>query len=311
VADYTLTGLLASIRRRASIPTTAVTGSDDTALLAYINEELQLHMSAQLVSVREEYYLRHSDTALSATTYRIPTRAMGGSLRNVCLLDSGGKPIFQLSRLSQEKLPEYADKTQTVGYLVEGNNIRLYPSASWGGASTLRMSYFERPNELVATSTTTIRAITAINTTTNVLTIATGHGFTTASVCDLMKGNPGFESLSIDVTPTATTGTSVTLASLPSGLAVGDYVTLAQTAIIPQLPAEFHPVLAQRVSVRFLAAINDTTQLEVATRELAKMQESIGILTTPRVEGGPRKIYQANGALSGARFRVRGGIGVL
>ena len=310
MADYTLTGLLASIRRRASIPSTSTTGSADADLLSYINEELQLHMAAQLVSVREEYYLRHSDTALSGTTYRIPTRALGGSLRNVALLDSASKPIFQLSRLSQEKLPEYADKTQTVGYLVEGNNIRLFPSGSWGGASYLRISYFERPSEVVAIGTGA-RAITVVGT--QSVTVSSTTGFTTSTPVDFIRGNAGFETVAIDLVPTNVTSTAVTFAAgvLPSGLAVGDYIALAQTSPVPQLPAEFHPVLAQRVAVRFLAAINDTVQLEVAQRELAKMENSIGILTAPRVEGGPRKIYQANGALSGARFRIRGGIGVL
>lgn len=310
MADYTLTGLLASIRRRASIPTTAVTGSDDASLIAYANEELQLHMAAQLVSVREEYYLRHSDNALSGLVYRIPTRAMGGGLRNVCFVDSSLKPIYQLSRLSQEKLPEYADKTQTVGYLVEGNNIRLYPSASYGGAAFLRLSYFERPNELVAIGNGA-RAITQINTSTNEITVSSATGFTTSTPCDLIKSNAGFESLSIDVTPTNVTSTVISFASLPSGLAVGDYVSLAQTSPVPQLPSEFHPVLAQRVAVRFLAAINDTTQLQVAQVELDRMQNSIGILTAPRVEGGPRKIYQWNGTLTGVRWRIRGGVGVL
>jgi hypothetical protein len=307
--DYTTVGLLASIRRRASIPSTVTTGSDDSSLLAYLNEELQLHMAAQLVSVREEYYLRHSDTALSTTTYRIPTRALGGSLRNVQLLDGSARPVLQLSRLSQEKLPNYATQAQTIGYLVEGNNIRLYPSASWGGATTLRISYFERPSEVVVIGNGT-RAIQAINTGTNQVTISSSTGFTTSTAVDFIKSNANFECLSIDVLPTGVASTVLTFSSLPSGLAVGDYVSLAQTSPVAQLPAEFVPVLCQRVAVRFLAAINDTVQLEVAQTELARMQASIGILTAPRVEGGPRKIFQTGGALAGNRWRARSGIGV-
>ena len=310
MADYTTVGLLASIRRRASIPTTSTTGSDDTALLAYVNEELQLHMAAQLVSVREEYYVRHADTALSGTSYRIPTRAIAGGLRNVQLLNSSGKPVFQLSRLSQEKLPEYADKTQTIGYLVEGNNIRLYPSASFGGATSLRLSYFERPSEIVPVQNGA-RPITLINTGTNTVTISSTTGFSTSLPVDFIKATPNFETISIDSTPSSTTSTTLTFSSLPSGLAVGDYVALAQTSPVPQLPVEFHPILAQRAAIRFLAAIGDATQLDLARQELARMEEALLTLTTPRVEGGPRKIYQWNGTVSGVRWRIRGGIGVM
>ena len=310
--DYTTVGLLASIRRRASIPSTATTGSADADLLAYVNEELQLHMAAQLVQVREEYFLRHSDTALSAstTTYRIPTRAIAGALRNVQLLDNSGKPVVQLSRLSQEKLAEYKNQTQTVGYLVEGNLIRLYPTASWGGATTLRLSYFERPSEVVAIGTGA-RAIQVINTATNQITVSATTGFSTATRVDFVRGTPGFETISIDALPTNVLSTVLTFSSLPAGLAVGDYVTLAETSPVPQIPAEFHPVLAQRAAIRFLAAVNDTEQLTVARGELGRMEQAIGVLTAPRVEGGPRKIFQMNGALAGNRWRYRNGVGVL
>lgn len=310
--DYTTVGLLASIRRRASIPSTATTGSADVDLLAYVNEELQLHMTAQLIQVREEYFLKHSDTALSASTtsYRIPVRAIAGALRNVQLLDSSGKPVVQLSRLSQEKLAEYKNQTQTVGYLVEGNNIRLYPTASWGGATSLRLSYFERPSEVTAIGNG-CRQIQAINYGTSQITISSVTGFTTSTLVDFVRGTPNFETLGMDFLPTNAASTVLTFSSLPTGLVVGDYVSLAQTSPVPQLPGEFHPILAQRAAIRFLAAVNDTEQLQVARGELGRMEQALGVLTSPRVEGGPRKIFQMNGALAGNRWRYRNGVGVL
>jgi len=312
MADYTTTGLLASIRRRASIPTTSTTGSADSDLLAYANEELQLHMTAQLVQVREEYFVRHSDITLNPATtlYRIPVRAIAGGLRNVQLLDSRSMPVMQLSRLSQEKLAEYKNQTQTVGYLVEGNNIRLYPTASWGGASTLRMTYFERPSELVLIGNG-VRAIQAINTGTSQITISSVTGFTTSTPVDFIKGNASFETLSLDAIPTNAASTVLSFSSLPTGLAVGDYVSLSQTSPVPQIPLEFHPILAQRAAIRFLAAVNDAEQLQLARQELGRMEQALGVLTAPRVEGGPRKIFQMNGALAGNRWRYRNGVGVL
>lgn len=301
--DFTTTALLASIRRRASIPTTASTGSADSDLLAYANEEMQLSLTSDLIRVREEFFLFHSDTAISGTTYRIPKRAIGKSLRNVALLNSSSFPIQRLTRIEQEKLPGIQSIATTVGYTVENNSIVLVPSASVAnGAVYLRLSYFIRPNELSQTGS---QAITAVDTATNRITVSSTSGFTTSTPCDLIRGTSGFEHLAIDSTPTVvgTPSNTITFSSLPGGLAIGDYVVLAEKSPFPQIPAEFHPILAARVALRYLKAIGDRDGANDVQKDLDRMEEKAGILIAPRIEGGPKKIYSTGFVGGGNKWR--------
>ncbi len=297
--DFTTSGLYASIRRRASIPTTATTGGANADLLAYVQEELRLGLVAEILKLRESYFKRDLDTAISGTVYRIPTRALGGKLAGVYLLDSAGNVLG-------EPLPEIQDERQAsgaVGYRVRGQSLVLLPDANTT-AATLRQTYYEQPNEVVATGYATVLTI---NTSTNVVTTVASHGFTTSSVLDLVKATEGFESVAIDQTPTAASGSSLTFASLPSGLAVGDYVCVARQAPVPQIPSEFHPILAQRVACAWLEAGGYTEGLKAAQAKLQVMESAIGVLSAPRVDTGAKKLIARHSLLGSIPGRSRWG----
>ena len=297
--------LLLSIRRRAAIPTTAVTGSADADLLAYANEELKLFLAADILRVREEYFAFNSDATLSGTAYRVPYRAIGGKLRMVATMDDSDNIVEVLPRIEPERLVDLTGTGNLIGFYVDGGYIRLVPTATTS-ATQLRLAYHIRPNALASSGT---QAVTAINTTTKVVTVASTTGYSTSLACDFVAGKPGYHHLAdgIDLTPTATTSTTLTFATLPSTLAVGDYVCLAETTPYAQVPAEFHPVLAQRTAVRLLEAGGYAEQLGQAQKTLADMEAAVGILTTPRVDASPQKIINRYGALSGNGWRYRYG----
>lgn len=295
--DFTTTGLYASIRRRASIPTTATTGGAAADLLVYINEELRLGLAAAVLSKREGYFKRDSDTAISGTSYRIPTRAIGGKLAGVYLLDSNSAVMGDpLPEVDDARQGSYSSEGALCGYLVKGQNIVLIPSASTT-AAYLRMTYYEQPNEVVSTGYATVLSLTS----TTITTVA-AHGYSTSSVLDFVKATEGFESVAIDKTPTVASGSSLTFAAgvIPSGLAVGDYVCVARQSPVPQLPSEFHPILAQRVACAWLEANGDEEGLSAAKGKLGEMEAAIGVMTTPRVDTGAKKIIN--------RFSVLGSI---
>ena len=288
--DFTTTGLFASIRRRASIPTTATTGGANADLLVYINEELRLGLVAEVMKLREGYFKRDLDTAISGVTYRIPTRALGGKLAGVFLLDSDSNAIGDpLSEVMDEQQGRHASDGQLFGYRIRGMNLILLPSATTT-ASYLRMTYYERPNELVSTGYATVLSFTSTT-----ITTAAAHGYTTASVLDIVKANEGFESLAIDQTPTVAAGSSLTM-TVPTGLEVGDYVCVAKQSPVPQIPGEYHPILAQRVACAYLEA-GGLEQLPAAQLKLQEMQAAIGILSSPRVDTGARKLIQRHSVL--------------
>lgn len=289
---YTTTELLASLKRRALIPTSQSTYAV-ADFLALADDEIQSRVVPLVLSAREEYYDYDSDSTLSAstTTYAIPSRAVGGKLRNVAVLDSAGAALYNPPRIQPEQLP-LVSSVATCFY-VKGNSI-VFPNAPTQG-STLRLTHYIRPNRLVATSAAA--RITAINTGTKVLTLSSSipSTFTTSVTYDLIQAQPGFSHLGIDLAVSAASGTSMTFsATLPTNLVVGDWVALAQESPIPQIPADLHPLLAQGVACRVLEGLGDREGLEAATAELTRMEKSALLLVDDRTEGSPQRVVNRN-----------------
>ena len=92
--------------------------------------------------------------------------------------------------------------------------------------------------------------------------------------------------------------------------AVGDYITKAEETIIPQLPAELRPILAQRTAVKLLEALGDTEGMRNAQQELERMEFNVMSLIDNRVEGAPQKITNRHSilksSLSNKLYRRRG-----
>jgi hypothetical protein len=311
VADYTTTGLLASIRRRASLPNTATAGTADADLLAYANEELQLRLTAQIMSLREDYFLTHDDRAISGTRYRIPSRAIGGKLAGVYLLDAEGNVRDKLERESHTRLEDWG--VGAVGNAsaihIEGNTVVLLPSAS-STATTIRLSYYMRPGELVPLSSV---GVSQYHSSTQVFSDAAFPAALAPYVdVDLVPASPGFDpALGLHVSVRAGDGKSLTLSgpsTIPGHFQPGDYVCLAGQSPVPQIPLEFHAILAQRAALKALQALGDKAGVDDAKRELAEMEEAIGVLASPRVDSSPQKIVNRGGALGGGWRRRYGGL---
>lgn len=303
MADFTTVGLLASIRRRAMLATATATGTADADLLALANEELQLRLSADVMRVREEYLVHTIDQTISAsqTKYRIPSRAAGAALRDVMLVNAAGG-VCHLPRISPERMEEYlGGGTGTYGYYLQGNYVVLVPAAD-AAAPTLRMSLAVRPSELTATATN-FGTITAINTTTKVVTFSGSIVPSVSTVLDLVAHRNPFEPLAIEQTPSAVAGADITFSALPAGLEVGNYVTLRDLSPVPQVPQEYHSILAQRTAVKVLEALGDFEGMAVAQAALEDMEQKVLALVTPRVQGSPQKIINRSAFIRGGGSR--------
>lgn len=244
------------------------------------------------MEVREEYLVVNEDVTVTAGTseYYIPERAVGGKLRDVAFADGNGgyKP---LTRLEPENIDVItSDSSGIGGYYLLGNKIVLAGSPS----GTMRVSYYQRPNRVVAT--TAVGEITAINTSTRVVTVSTVPStFTTSLSYDFVKGKPGFDTLGKDFSASAVGASSVTFSStLPTGLAVGDFVCLAQETPVAQLPVELHSLLAQRVSATILHALGDP-KAKAAYELAADMEKRLLKILSPRTEGSNRYVMNRYG----------------
>jgi hypothetical protein len=82
-----------------------------------------------------------------------------------------------------------------------------------------------------------------------------------------------------------------------SELPVGSHLTLAEQSIVPNIPTELHPILAQRVAVSCLEAMGDEQNKQSAERKLASMEKDAGTFLDNRVEGAVQKIKSRHSPL--------------
>ena len=304
---YQADDLLTEVRRGGSLAAAAATGTADADLLAHADSEMRDTLVPLMLGVQEELYQRVFDTTLVSGTaaYRINKRAAISRLNTVQLINSDNSG-HNLERLDPKRVLELGLVATTTGtpsaYYLEGSRLVLYPTP---GAGTLRVRAFVRPGRLALAAATGSKSITAVSgtaATTYVLTIASGHGWTTSTPIDVVSGTPSFECVALDATPTATDATSVTItgSAFTTAPAIGDYVCAPDTSPFIQLPVELHPALYELTVARLLRSLGHLKEAKAHADEAERLV-SIGIQAlTPRVDTAERKI------LGGPHYRNRG-----
>jgi hypothetical protein len=278
------TALVASVKRRASVPTTQATISS-TDFLSLCDEEMQGYVVPLVVASRSEYMVTTVDQFIAgSTSFRVPTRAVGGKLRDVKFLNVAGA-YAKCPQVAAEQL----DLAPSMSHYLEGNTLKLWNGnrpidQSW---PWLRLRYYTRPNALVYP--TSAGVVLSVNGAAITLSATPPAGFVTGALFDVVRARPGFECLATDQAGTVA-GNVVTLPGAVTDIAVGDYVCLAGQAPVPQIPLELHPLLAQAVAVKCLQAVGDIEGQQAAITLLARMEKDAIDLIAQRVEGEPQKI---------------------
>lgn len=297
--DYSTTALIASIRRRGSVPDTSAEGTQAADLLAVATEVLWKAICPLLLRVRENYLLETKDYSITsgAAAYRIPPRSLGGKLREVSVVDASGN-VRNLPEVDEENLREFGPTGTPTAFQVRGNNVVLLPTPD-ATQGTLRLRYARRPNQLVALSAAgVISSISSAGgTTTITLTASIPAAFTSTARYDLVRATPGFEWGAIDLNPSSSpSGSSIAFATadLPADFTTaiykGDYICLAEDAPVAQVPPELHALLAQWTVAALLEADGDEEAVATAMKLAAKMEEDVVSLLSPRVDGEHQKV---------------------
>lgn len=293
--DYTTDSLLETTRTDCLTPEADALFTD-TRLLSILTFEQMTTLVPQIMEVQEEYFVHVVDIAIdaTATAYAMPERAVGKKLRDVSLIDSAGNEVY-LSRVNPSDVKFYSqvntvnsNSWQEVFYL-QNNSVMLLPGISPQYVS-LRLRYYRRPNNLCATGDAGL--ITVIDTNTNTVTV-TGGTWTVGDTVDFIDSTPSFDSLEDDAAITGVSNSDITFASLPTGLVVGDWISLSGTTPIPQLPYEAHPILAQLGACKALEAMGDAN-VKMAWARYQQMAQSFYKVITPRTDAPAQKIVSPN-----------------
>ncbi len=289
--SFTTADFLNSVRQRGSLPTTTnsnnVNNTDN--LLKLATEELHIKLVPMLLSVREEFYVAKKNYSITASQseYAIPANAVGMIVRDIQIIT--GSEVRSLTPIDSEFINTTASG-QPEGYYLEHNNVVLYPTPS-ATTGTLRIRYFQRPNRLALT--TACAQISSIDTGTNTVVVSTiPSTWATGIVLDFIGAIVPYRTIDIEYTTTSVSSTTIVFSTLPTGLAVGDWLAPTGYSPIPQVPFEFQPLLAQMTVVKALEALGDNNGVKQASENLKMIEAAAIQLISPRVQGEAKRVVR-------------------
>lgn len=303
--------LIKTIKRRSFIPNSQETFTNED-FLEMATEEINLGLMDQLMIARGDYLVQHVTLPLIQETlrYSIPDRAVGNKLRDVSIVDSKGIVVYEMSQVSLEELNElegpWTGHTRNSFY-IENNEVVL-TSQTFATGYFLRMHFYIRPNKLVTNDRAAIiGAIVDNGTTTDITYPSSPKHFTGALLYDIVGAKSPNKIKLYNLVPVSINLNTNTITFNSSDLKnehgsyvfeAGDYLTQAEESIVPNIPTELHPIVAQRVAIACLEAMGDEQNKQSAERKLASMEKAALRMISNRVEGAPKKIKNRHGTLN-------------
>jgi len=304
--------LLATLKVRGQIPVSAGTWTAANLLKA-MSDHADVWLEPLLIKAKGEYNVLVQDLpyVVGQADYRPSYRA--AAIREVSRLRSDGyeSPIDELTPPQRTGLYVQPSRQGVpMFYSWKTGVLTLWPTPGQTGDS-VRVKYHARMNRMVSAADACV--ITAINagagsggsTRLTVALASTGAGSIPAAMTtgagltqkmDIIRGTPPFDLMAFDLTPAAawtTGGTSIDIAaaSLPSSLAVGDYIAAFRQTPVPNMPPELHICAALRAAASAVGSKGDKTLAASLLEEAAATEASLltGILE-PRSKGNVHRI---------------------
>ena len=297
--------LLEGVKRRISTPTSQVLMTD-ADILAIADDITKTYMVPLLMSLNQDYFVTSSEVAFvtDQAEYDIPYRAVGRALRDLKIVDSSDT-VRDVSLIPIEDAHRFTQSSTPHSFYFKGDQVVIVPTPS-ETTTSIQFWWEEPPSNLVKVDAAGL--ITAI--VSPVVTVATLPSTMIAGVdVDFVKGRSGNSTIGMDKDIVSVLGTDITFASadIPSRLAVGDYVTLAQTTPVVQLPNECYPLLESYVGRRVLLAVGDTDGARAMDEDVRVEDKNLKLMLEPRIQGEPTVIINRNGLLRGRGFFARRG----
>jgi hypothetical protein len=263
---YTTTTLLDAIAKIAAVPV-AQTTFENQDILDIASQCIETEILPKVLMSRQDFYVVAETFTPSIygtdiyPSFRIPSRAVGQSVIGAYDVNTD-------------------DRIDPMYYWVEGSRVYF----DTGSPASVRVRYYIRPGKLV--QTTDVATITDIDTTTGVLTVSSVPTTISAGVvCDLVRSRAGFDTLAADKTVSLADSTSVTFDpnDLPSDLAVGDYIALADQSPVPQIPIEWIPFLGYWTAHAMLETLGDMEAAAQLLKRIPRMETNALSLISPRI----------------------------
>jgi hypothetical protein len=254
-------------------------------ILGFLNREQRVWLTRLMMSVRDGY---GKDTAVyalaaGATSFRIPTKAVGAKIDRLEVTDGNGG-WKELTKTTNENAEEDAAHGNAAAWFFLDNSIVFTGPIS--SATSVRVTFMRRRNKIVDSQYA--REVSTFSTGSKTITLAGSESpdlfLTTATSYDVIQGNPHFDLLGASMSATRSGQVLTFTDDLPDDLAAGDYVSIAGETPIAMVPVELQDVLCYRALFCYLRSMGDP-KAQQAKEDLEEMKNDALAILAPRAEG--------------------------
>lgn len=313
--DGNVDNLLASVKRRSSVPTRQSLFKDPD-FLEFMTEEMQTEIVPTIIRAREDFYLTYRDFTLvnlnqspspgfglddfglmpfggsvPITWGQLLSRSIGTRIKDIDWISNDGKIIGHIPRITLEDLSSWGGVT---GFYFQGNRIVFSPASNYAGKS-IRVYFYRIPNRLTLAQNCARVQFINQNDSTITLDALPNSSWTTNFQLDVIQSYPGFESIIDDTVITNVAGNVIEVSQLSAEINAGDWVCPAGYACVAQIPEIAYPLLAQRGSIKFLEAFGRNAEADKADQRYLAMKDQFKNMIQPRAEMAKKKIVTRKG----------------
>jgi len=298
---------IANVKRRITIPASQALMSD-TDILAHGDHQMRVRVLPMIKSIRQEFFVvkKNQAVTINKAEYKIPHRAVGRTLRDIKMTDTTGNITTDLVQYAEEDIG-YISNNGGRGFYFRGDGVVIVPTPNVS-TLTLEFWYELRPSRMVPVDYVAVVSGIASNviTCTNVSTQFPASGAVTVDIIDNYQGN---STTAYDLVATRSVNTlTFTLADLPDSLAVGNYIAIADTSPVVQLPEEVTVFLETLTAIRVCHAIGDFEGKQILEAEAMIEEAAMKLMLQPRITGETQKIINRDGLLRRGRSSLRRGL---
>lgn len=287
---YDVGALIKRIKLRAFTSTSGSLSDQEVVDLA--NDSLDQYIVAKLKENRDEWFVAETDLTVMVTDNVITIPSSVGSTVRTIAWNNGGIWV-PLTRVEPENAFGYQPNGSTipVGYMLKGYSIVLLPPQV--GQVQIQIARMIRPPTMVLPENA------------GESTSHTGAAFTLISVplewqsaaptkVDIINPVDPFSIIIKDAAVTSLVGKVLTLAEDPG--VVGDvYFSDPGTSPFPNIPIEFHPLLAQDVVCTLMRGLGDK-RLAAQEKSQDTMEKNLKAISVVRTQGSSRPLVNPNKA---------------
>jgi hypothetical protein len=288
--------LLAIVKDGGALPP-AQTTLTDSKILTAMDSAMRTAIVPWLHGANGNYFLDSKDYTILASTagYTVPERSMG--LDCVKVVDTSGNELPKLEQYTLSEVDQFQNAGDPpAGFYFTASQVILLPKPGTSPTGSIRIYYRTRPGAMVADTVvaaqhTAVGIVTSLTAT--VITLNANHnGWPANTTIDLTAKSSPYRLLAKDVATTTAAAGTATIAvatDLTALVAAGDYVTLARTSYVPQVPQEWHEVLQMATISKLRRYLKDYAGASQALAEARMMADDVIRLYRPRASQNQKR----------------------